>query len=120
MDDTVSDPAGPVLWDIIDPVTSQELTLTMNTMKADSTGTDGMVLSQLKEYPKCELISRFNLWLLNGFCPSLWCMVETVLIPKDKKSPPKQQLITMANMLIRCFHKFIARRISVSIPISDR
>ena len=116
------DPIGPVMWDMIKPVTLDEVTLTINAMKNGSPGPDGMVLSQLKKLPKNELVLRFNLWLTVGFCPSACCIGETVLISKDQNdiSPPKHRPITMANMIIRCFHKLMARRMGDSMPLSDR
>ena len=54
--------------------------------------------------------------------PSACCIGETVLISKDKNdiSPPKHRPITMANMIIRCFHKLMAPRMGDSMPLSDR
>ena len=46
------DPIGPVMWDMIKPVTLEEVTLTINAMKVGLPGPDGMVLSQLKKFPK--------------------------------------------------------------------
>ena len=62
------------------------------------------------------------MWLTVGFCPSACSIGETVLISKDQNdiSPPKHQPITMANMIIRCFHKLMARRMGDSMPLSDR
>ena len=60
--------------------------------------------------------------LMVGFCPTMCCIGQSALIPKDQSdiSPPKHRPITMANMIIRCFHKLMASRIGDSMPLSDR
>ena len=116
------DPIGSVMWDMIKPITLEEVTVTINAMKNGSQGPDGMVLSQLKKLQKNELVLRFNLWLTVGFRPSACCIGETVLISKDQNdiSPPKHRPITMANMIIRCFHKLMECRMGDSMPFSDK
>lgn len=122
VDNRAPDPIGPVLWHVINPVTQEELRVTLKAMKAGAPGPDGMVLSQLLKLPMEELVARLNLWLMAGYCPVMCCMGETVLIPKDQSdiSPPKHRPITMANMIIRCFHKLMAKRMGDSMPFSDR
>ena len=122
VDERDPDPIGPVLWNIVEPITLDELQLTIKAMKAGAPGPDGMVLSQLKKLPLMELILCLNLWLMAGFCPDVCCMGESVLIPKDRSDirPPKHRQITMANMIVRCFHKLLAKRMGESMPFSDR
>ena len=116
VDERDPDPIGPVLWNIVEPITLDELQLTIKAMKAGAPGPDGMVL------PLMELIPHLNLWLMAGYCPDMCCMGESVLIPKDlsKIRPPKHRPITMANMIVRCFHKLLAKRMGESMPFSDR
>lgn len=83
VDDRVPDPIGPVLWDLIDPVTHVEVESTIKAARASAPGLDGMVLSRLKQLPVNELRARLNLWLLAGYCPTTCCLGEMVLILKD-------------------------------------
>ncbi|CAB4020586.1 reverse transcriptase [Paramuricea clavata] len=116
------EPFGPALWDMIDPISLAELEATMKAMKPGAPGPDRMVLSQLKHLNGEELRARFNLWVLAGYSPTSCCMDETILLPKDQNDirPPKHRPITMANLIVRCYHKLMARRMGDLMPISDR
>jgi hypothetical protein len=107
---------------MIDPISSAELEAIIKAMKPGAPGPDGMVLSQLKQINGEEMRARFNLWLLAGYSPTSCCMGETVLLPKDQNDirPPKHRPITMANLIVRCYHKLMARRMGDLMPISDR
>jgi hypothetical protein len=115
-------PIGPVLWSMIDPISSAEIEAIIKAMKPGAPGPDGMVLSQLKQINGEEMRARFNLWLLAGYSPTSCCMGKTVLLPKDQNGirPPKRRPITMANFIVRCYHKLMARRMDDLMPISDR
>ena len=81
-----------------------------------------MVLNRLKQLPKEELRVRLNLWLMVGHCPTRCCIGETVMIPKDLDNvrPPKHRPITIADMIIRCFHKLLGKRMADLLLLSER
>ena len=113
IDNSEVDPIGPVMWDMIKPISLDEVTLTINAMKNGSPGLDGSVSACITS----QFVAHHWVW------PSACCIGETVLISKDKNdiSPPKHRPITMANMIIRCFHKLMAApRMGDSMPLSDR
>ena len=121
-DERTPDLIGPVRWELIRPVSKTELEATIMNMRPGAPGPDGMVLHRLKQLPKEELRARLNLWLMVGHCPTRCCIGETVMIPKDLDDvrPPKHRLITMADMIIRCFHKLMGKRMADLLPISER
>ena len=121
-DERTPDLIRPVRWELIWPVSKTELEATIMNMRPGAPGPDGMVLHRLKQLPKEELRARLNLWLMVGHCPTRCCIGETVMIPKDLDDvrPPKHRPITMANMIIRCFHKLLDKRMADLLPISER
>ena len=121
-DERTPDLIGPVRWELIWPVSKPELEATIMNMRSGAPGPDGMVLHQLKQLPKEELRAHLNLWLMVGHCPTRCCIGETVMIPKDLDHvrPPKHRLITMADMIIRCFHKLMGKRMADLLPMSER
>lgn len=44
------------------------------------------------------------------------------MIPKDQNdlAPPKHRPITMSDLIIRCYHKLMAKRLGEQLPFSDR
>ena len=69
-----------------------------------------------------ELAAHFNVWLLAGYPPSALRWGETVLLEKEPgaRTPAKLCPITISDITIRCFHKILAWRLTLSLPWNER
>lgn len=76
-------PVGPTLWQLMEPVTLEELNNTIISMSVKAPGADGPRLTDLRKMDRRALLSHFNLRLLTGFQPSSLCIGHPTLIPKD-------------------------------------
>lgn len=122
LDDRRPEPVGPTLWELVTPVTIEELNTTIGAMKKGAAGPDRRSFKQFKDIPREELRAQYNLWLLPSYQPAACRKGETVLIPKvsDTHKPEKHRPITISDFVIRCFHKVMAQRLERLLPISPR
>ena len=81
-DNRTPQPAGPIQWGIVEPISEAELEETC-IMKSKAPGPDGMGVNQLKQLPRQTLCARYNLWLMLAYSPSRCCMGVSTLIKKD-------------------------------------
>ena len=104
------------------PITSDDVKLTLAGMKDGAPGPDGRRLKDLKNIPIQELVAHYNLWLLAGYQPEALRRGETVLLPKEPgtKKPEKHRPITMSDLVIRCFHRILAKRMENLLPFNSR
>ncbi|CAB3985321.1 Hypothetical predicted protein [Paramuricea clavata] len=65
-------------WNLVQPVTSAELSDNLNMLNDSAPGPDGMRLKDLRGIP----FERFNLWLWTGYQPQRCRVGETVCISK--------------------------------------
>lgn len=121
-DHRTPDPVGPTQWGIMAPITSDDVKRTLAGMKDGAPGTDGRRLKDLKNIPIQELVAHYNLWLLAGYQPEALRRGETVLLPKEPgtKKPEKHRPITMSDLVIRCFHRILAKRMENLLPFNSR
>jgi len=114
--------AGPTQWSLVASVTSDELLATLKGMKDGAPGPDARNLCDLKAIPQTELLCHFNLWLLVGYQPAALRQGETVFIPKVEgtRDPAQQGPITMSDMVARCFHRILAKRMENFLPFNIR
>lgn len=111
-----------VKWDLIVPITVDEVQCALRSMGQSSPGPDGMSIDVLKSIPIGEIVTHYNLWLLAGYQPKCLRRGVTVLIPKIKstRDPAKFRPITITDFMIRLFHKCLARRMDDVLPIGER
>ena len=114
----VSDP----IWQLMSPVTDEELANTISKSKSSAPGPDGIKLSDVKKVPRQELISHFNTWLFAGYQPSCLMLGRTVLPPKVKgtRDPAQHRPITIVSIIGRLLHKILAARLEQLLPVSVR
>ena len=110
-------PKGPIVWDLMTPITTSDVTSAIKGMSEGAPRPDGRTLGDLKAVRREELAAHFNVWLLAGYPPSALRRGETVLIEKEPRTrtPAKHCLITISDITIRCFHKILAWRLASSL-----
>ena len=91
-------------------------------MKDGAPGADSRKLRDLKGIPLTELQCHFNLWLLAGYQPAALRQGVTVFIPKVEgtRDPAQHRPITMSDMVARCFHRILAKRMETFLPFNIR
>jgi hypothetical protein len=122
LDDRVPEPLGPTLHELIEPITEDEVLITLKKTKIGAAGPDNVSVAQIKAVPIPVLRAHFNLWLLAGSQPSTFRKGVTVLIPKSENAtdPADFRPITMGSVVARVFHRLLAIRMESCLPISDR
>ena len=112
-------PVRAVDWSTISPVTTLEISHTLKVSTPSEAGPDGMSLATLKSMPVRFLAKLFNLWLLSRSLPKVLRRARTVLVPKvsNPAGPSEYRPITIGPMLVRVFHKILARRLTSSFPL---
>ena len=91
-------------------------------MKDGAPGPDGRKLKDVRAIPLDQLAGHFNLRLHAGCLPSPLRDAETVLLPKEAgaTAPGKYRPITISDIVVRCFHRIMAQRMEMHLPISSR
>ena len=104
-------------YELIAPVTSDEVKLGKRKMKKGAPGPDMQRKADISRLKDQEVADHFNLWMLAQYQPSALHDARTILIPKIPKprEPAKFRPITIAPMLIRLFHAILGRRISKNL-----
>ena len=120
-DDRTPDPLGPPKWELLAPITS-EVAKSLGGMKDGAPGPDSRKLKDVKAIPIDQWAGHFNLWLYAGTLPSLLRDAETVLLLKEvgASAPEKYRLITISDIVVRCFHWILAHRMEVHLPFSSQ
>jgi hypothetical protein len=92
-------------WNLVQPVTSAELSDNLKMLNDSAPGPDGMRLKDLRGIPSEQLLARFNLWLWTGYQRKRCRVGETVCIPKVRGSmeASNHRPKTMSIMIIRLF-----------------
>ena len=116
------DPIRDVQWDLIAPFTKSETQEALKAAADSASGPDGRTLRDLKQAPIDLLVAFFNVWLLAGCVPSQLLEGRTILIPKiaGSASPAEHRPITVSSILVRLFHKVLAKRLDQLCPSSLR
>ena len=89
-----------VHWELLHPISAEDVTGALKKMKDSAPGRDGRKLSDLKAIPAKELAGYFKLWLLAQYLPVSLRRSETVLLPKcaGAEDPAKYRPITMSDI----------------------
>ena len=113
---------GPPEWDIVAPISSEEVTKHLKGIKDGAAGPDNRGKKDLLKLSTRSLASRLNLWLLVGTTPSSFREGVTVLIPKsaDGALPQNFRPLTLGPILGRLYHRLLADRVEKHYRISDR
>ena len=100
---------GQLHWELLHPITSEDVVRVLKKMKDGAPGPDGRKLSDVKAILADELAGHFSLWLLAGCLPGRLCRGQTVLLPKcaEAEDPAKYRPITMSDIVVRCFHRIL-------------
>ena len=101
---------GEMHWELMHPITAEDVVRALKKMKNGAPGPDGRKLSDVKAMSAAELAGHFNLWLLAMCLPGQVHHAHAVLLPKCAAAgePAKYRPITMSDIVMRCFHWILA------------
>ena len=121
-DNRSAQPVGPPKWQLMVPITTEDVNRSLKGMKDGVPGPDGQKLKDVRAIPHDQLAAHFNLWLLSAYLPSTLRGGETVLLPKvsGAGAPNEFRPITVSNIVVRCFHRIMAQRMEMHLPPSLR
>ena len=121
-DDRCPQPVGLPKWELMAPITAGGVDRSLNGMKDGALGPDGRKLKDVRAIPTNQLAAHFNLWLLSGYLPSILGGAETVLLPKvlGAGAPNEFHPIVISDIVVRCFHRIMAQRMEMHLPLSLR
>ena len=119
-DNRCPQPVGPPKWELMVPITADDVKSSLKGMKDGAPGPDGRKLKDATPIPFDQLAPHFNLWLLSGYLPSTLRGGETVLLPKvlGAGAPNEFRPITISNIVVGCFHRIMAQRMEMHLPLS--
>ena len=111
---------GPPKWELMAPITAEDVEPSLKGMKDGAPGPDGRKLKDVRAIPFDQLAAHFNLSLLSGYLPSTLTGGETVLLPKvsGAGAPNEFRPITISNTVVRCFHRIMAQRMEMHLTLS--
>jgi len=109
-------------WSLVMPIDTMEIEWAIRESTENSPGPDKITLDQVKSIQSEHLGAMFSTWLIASHVPEMLNEGETVLIPKTAATtdPSSYRPITMSSRLVRLFHKILARRLTISLPLSQR
>ena len=113
-------PARPPQWEMMRPITKEELKTVLGSMDSESAaGPEGISVRMLKSWPITSLTATLNLWLLTTSVPSVMKHARTTLIPKtpEAATADKFRPITVSSTVVRAFTKTMARRAARLCPL---
>jgi hypothetical protein len=110
------------LMELLEPVLPAEYAAMLKTTKNGSPGIDGFDRAFVRSIEIDDGRSHFNLWLAAGRPPSPFKEGITLPIPKtaDASKPSDFRPLTMGSMVVRFFHRIIAKRLERAVPLSPR
>ena len=102
-------------WGLADPISRDELDAELDSMAESAAGPEGMTLKQLKASKRHLLVLLLNVVLRTNVVPKWLVAGRVTLIPKSTKpsSPSDFRPITVSPMLLRLFHRILARRLEI-------
>ena len=83
-------PVGSTKWELLDPISSDEVAKALSRIKDGMPGPDGCKLKDARALPPDQLAAHFNLWLLAGHLASTLRQGETVLLPRRREPVPRR------------------------------
>ena len=111
---------GPPKWELVAPITAEDVERSLKGMKDSVPGPNGRKLKDTRAITFDQLAAHFNLWLLSSYLPSTLRGGETALLPKvsGAGAPNEFRPITISNIVVRCFHRIMAQRMEMHLPLS--
>ena len=99
-------------WNIANPILRDELDTALKDMSESAPGLDGIKCRQIKSGRLDLVLLVFNVMLRTSIIPHWMADGRVTLIPKVARpqSPKDYRPITVTSMLLRFFHKILARR----------
>ena len=73
---------GEMHWELMHPITTEDVVRALKKIKDDAPGPDGRKLADVKAISADQLAGHCNLWLLAGCLPGRLRRGQTVLLPK--------------------------------------
>lgn len=103
-------------------VTIEEVEASLKGMNDGAPGPDNVTKEDLMKSPLLELTTHINLWLATGVPPDAFLEGNVVFVPKVKepKDPGDYRPITFGTVIVRAFHRVLAKRLAGSWPLSER
>ena len=94
----------------------------LRSAQATAPGPDMVKVSELRKADRSHLLALFNLWLLSGELPKPFRLGRTTLIPKTTHPSGAGEFrpITVLSVLVRFFHRIIAKRLFSKSPLDVR
>ena len=107
-------------WSLLAPITVEEVINILKSSNESAPGPDGVTLKSVKSVPVGTLTRMFNLWLISERLPDCLSSARTILIPKSDSPthPSEYRPITIGSVIVRIFHKIMARRLSGSFNLN--
>ena len=95
-------------------ISQDEVATAVKGLGESATGRDGITRKTLANIPFGSLATHLNLWMMPERLPEELIKGRTVFIPKESSTqdPMKYRPITIACVVTRCFHKFLADRVA--------
>ena len=102
------------------PVNTKEIQEALKACNNSAPGPDGITLTDVKTKHKVDLAVIFNICLWCHNLPQSFKTSRTTLIPKsgDLSAASNWRPITVSSILLRIFHKILAKRLSQTIYLS--
>ena len=99
-------------WNIANPISRDELDTALKDMSESAPGLDGIKCRQIKSGRLDLVLLVLNVLLRTSTIPDWMADGRVTLIPKvpNPQSPKDYRPITVTSMLLRLFHKILARR----------
>ena len=121
-DDRALPAAGPILWDLVALVTSDDVSKVFKVMRESSPGPNRLPYGVLKKIDLVALESHLNLWQYASTPSDLLCIGRTIFLEKvmNTACALEHRPITIASFIIRCYHKVIADRLKQRLPFNVR
>lgn len=116
-------PKREIQWKALDPIEIEEVKLNLKGFETQTAaGPDGRKLTDIKAVPLNELALLLNKWLYAGTMPSVLLEGRTTLIPKvpGTQDPAQFRPIGVSSLLVRLYHRILARRLDQLCPPSRR
>ena len=103
-------------------MTVDEVRANLEGMNDGAPGLDGIKKWNLQQVPLLELTTHMNLWMATGVPPVAFLEGNVVFVPKvqQPKDPGDYRPITLGSVVMRAFHRVLAKRLAGSWPLSGR
>ncbi|VDK41074.1 unnamed protein product, partial [Dibothriocephalus latus] len=109
-----------VAWEIMDPISPEEVTRNLRLMQDSAAGIDGLSAKDLLRWPASAIAGYLCVIMATCHMPAQHCRCRTTLVPKTQspKSPSEYRPIAVSNVLPRLLTRILAQRWSRLCPTS--